>query len=184
MKHKKIILGSLAVGLISAVPIFSVISCGSNQTITKTPSPEAAGGTISGSNKKGTYKAPIFKNTKVTTKLLNGAKQGQLVNGNKINVTYTLNKGYEWENSSTKPISLTYIVNRNQFDGTWNGADANAFVNMTDKSTFTPLNFELAKLTSITIVHATNIPDSLLGHMDRYNNIKTCYYIWDLRSKV
>ena len=108
MKYKKILLGSLAIGITTLVPIATIISCGSNTTKPKNIKvvvPTKATGKVSGVNGKGIYSTPTLTGTKVTADKTTG-----LSTGNTVKVTYTLLDGYIWNNKTTAAITLNFKV--------------------------------------------------------------------------
>ena len=111
MKYKKIILGSIAVGTVTLVPIATIISCGSNKTnLKKIKKPTVAGGKISGISGHGTYIPISIPGVKVTPNFSAAVKNNSLSSGQSFNVTFKLEKGYSWMDSTTNTISLKYTV--------------------------------------------------------------------------
>ena len=110
MKYKKILLGSLAAGITTLVPIATIISCGSNTTKPKNvkveiPTVENTKLHYTGDNGKGTFKIPVLKGTTV-----NPSKSSGLSNGEKISISFTLNKGYVWKDGTSKVVKIDYTV--------------------------------------------------------------------------
>ena len=115
MKYKKILLGSLAVGITTLVPIATIVSCGSTSVkpkITKVPKPgpTTTKGTVFGTTGDAHYLKPELTGTTTTYKVTKGEK-GKLKKGDKIQVTYKLKDNYTWVGGKRDDATSIYTVN-------------------------------------------------------------------------
>ena len=117
MKHKKILLGSLAIGITTLVPIATIISCGNNSTKPKPknikvakPGAKTTAGKVEGINNYGIFTATPLTGTTITSAPVGTAKKDKYKTGDQITVTYTLNAGYAWEGGGTDVVNSIYTV--------------------------------------------------------------------------
>ena len=113
MKYKKILLGTIAVGITTLVPIATIVSCGKNDVAVKKvakPGATTTAGKVDGINNFGKFTATPLTGTTITSAPVAPATKDKYKTGDKITVTYTLKLGYAWADASTDVVNSVYTV--------------------------------------------------------------------------